>query len=316
MNRITYLEKEIAYLEKEKAKAEEIIRNADKRCEQDYFEIVKAYEEFYAKKTNKEFVLYDRFPSLNSLKVYLDLGNKFFPLHSYGVLNIKELAELIKHLYQFKTGKEYNILTIGTTSTEQEPDYGPKRFYAKPHIYFIVGSDKTLDPFKEYNGLFVNSDLLNTGIQEQSKKQNIICIEAAPDYQNLLGIECLTGRTTDKEGAINYYDDWYEEYNAFVASSRKQIFSRSIRSSLRNADKFHGIKNVFDFDIHQLDSYIAKILISIIIYKRNNNNKELTSDDYNHIFDVLFGEKVEISEDINVDIPKQLKYISSEKSGL
>ncbi len=70
-----------------------------------------------------------------------------------------------------------------------------------------------------------------------------------------------------------------------------------------------------DFDIHPLDTYIANVLISIVIYKRNNDIQELSSDDYNHIFSVLFGEKVNIVEEAQKDIPRKLIYVLNQKTG-
>lgn len=62
-------------------------------------DIAQAYQDFYDKKTNKEFVLYDRYPSIEVLKIYLRESSQQFPLYDFGILNVKELAEIIKHVY-------------------------------------------------------------------------------------------------------------------------------------------------------------------------------------------------------------------------
>lgn len=261
-------------------------------------------------------MLYNYFPSLAALESYLYRTSDNFPLHEYGTLNIKELAEIIKYLYQFKTGKEYQIFTMGAIELDGESVYGGQVFSSKPHLYLMIGNDKTLEPYREYNGKFVNSNKAYLNIYF-AKGQNIINIKADRDYHNSMGIECLTGHIFDKPGLLNYYNECDQQYSTFEASERKQIFSSNLRSSLNYSGgyKMKGIKDVMNFNIHPFDTYIAKALISIIIYKKNNNIQELSSEDYNHIFDVLFGEKVDIVGDSKVDIPKRLIYIPNEKSG-
>lgn len=317
MDKINALTREIEYLKKQKVEAKKLIENLKHQCDLKYGEIAKAYEDFYTRKLNKEFVLYNDFPSLDALETYLFRISNKFPLHEYGSLNIKELAEIIKHLYQFRTGKEYSIFTIGAVELDGEPVYGGQVYSSKPHLYYMIGNDKTLEPYSEYNGKFVNSNKLYLNIYLHARGRNIINIEADRDYRNFAGIECLTGHIFDKPGLLNYYNECYNQYMTFETSDQKQIFSNNIRSSLNFSGgyKIKGIKDVIDFNIHPFDSYIAKVLISIIIYKRNNNIQKLSNEDYNHIFDVLFREKVDIVENSKVDIPKRLVYVPNEKNG-
>lgn len=316
MNKINALNKEIERLQEEKARAQEIIKMVDNQCNLKYGEIAKAYEDFYTSKVNKEFVLYEKFPSLSALEIYLRRVSDQFPLQDYGKLNIKELTEIIKHLYQFKTGKEYKIFTMGAVELDGSPVYGGQVFSSRPHLYFMVGNDKTLEPYQEYNGKFVNSDRLYLNVYCHARGRNIINIEAEQDDYNL-GMECLTGHIFDKSNVINYFNECYHQYMNFQVSAKKQIFSDHIRSSLNFSGgyKKKGIKDVMDFILHPDDTYIAKVLISIVIYKRNNHIQDLSNDDYKHIFDVLFGEKVDIVENAKKDIPKQLIYVPNEKSG-
>ena len=106
MDKISRLSREIRQLEKSKKKLEELLKRSEKQQEVDRKEIAKAYEDFYNNKTNTEFVLYDRYPSVEALKLYLQYISDRLPLYGFGKLNVKELAEIVKHIYQFKTGKE------------------------------------------------------------------------------------------------------------------------------------------------------------------------------------------------------------------
>lgn len=302
MNKINNLFKKIEYLQWQKEMAKKLIEKTDRQYDLTCDEIAKTYQDFYTNKENKEFILYEDFPSLNALKIYLSKLSDKFPLYEYGNFKVKELAEIIKYLYQFKTDKEYNILTIGAIE-----------LHSIPHLYFIVGNNKTLAPFQEYNGKFINSGDMFGEIELHDKSQNIISIDTEyDDVYNTIGIECLTGKITDKPGFLNHFNEYHQKDMAAGFSDNKQIFSNNIRSNLENTDnKMKGIKDVMDFNIHPFDSYIAKVLISIVIYKNNNNIQKLSNNDYNHIFDVLFGENIDIIEETKKDIPRQLVYVPS-----
>lgn len=316
MDRISTIDREIKELERQKEEAQKVINEASEQINLKYDELAKAYEDFYTRKTNKEFVYFKDFPKMDALDFYLHRISKSFPLYDNGVFNIKELAEMIKHLFQFRTDKEFQILTIGAVELDGSPVYGGQVFSSKPHLYFLIGDEKSLKPFKEYDGKFVNSNSLYSDIFLDARGQNIIVIEAESAYPDTLGMECLTQQASDIKGHINYYNDCYRMYHTYGVSDKKQIFSYNLRSHLNYSGgyKIKGIKDVIDFIIHPFDSYIAKILISAAIYKRNNNIQELTGDDYNHIFDVLFGEKVDIIGDANKNIPKSLIYVPNEET--
>lgn len=305
MDRIYKLMKKAKDLEHRKKELELLIEKNNLQYSSNIKDIAKAYQDFYDKKTNNEFVLYDRYPSIEALKLYLQNISWRFPLYDFGVLNVKELAEIIKHIYQFKTGQEFEILTIGATEKEWTPVYGGQTFSLRTHVYFMVGNNKSLSSFKNYNGMYVNSDKFYTDIYSDAHGKNMVNIELDRDYLNTLGIECLTGNFWDEKENINYSDD---RSDTFDGSINKQIFSKNILSNL-NSSHFKGIKDVLDFEVHPDDSFIANILISIIIYKRNNQIQQLTEADYSHIFDVLFHEKVDIVGDALKDIPRKLTYV-------
>lgn len=315
MDKITRLTKEIELYKQELQQAEARISELKKMKESNGRAIVEAYKEFYDSKTSQEFVLYDRFPSVNALELYA-CGHRQFPLYYDGSLSVKELAEIIKHIYQFKTGKEYKILTIGVTETDAAPVYGGQSFSVKPHLYFMVGNEKSLSPFEQYNNQFVNEDRLHSHIYLYAKGKDLINIELEREWPGkpILDIQCFTGEQFDRPGMINYCDLEDQRYVGFNVSPYKNVFSYYLRSKL-NSSKQKGIKDVFDFNIHHMDTYVAKILISIIIYKRNNSIKELCEDDYNHIFGILFGEKVDILGDVEKDFTKNLIYVPNKKVG-
>ncbi|HIR74661.1 TPA: hypothetical protein IAB95_04095 [Candidatus Ventrenecus avicola] len=311
MDKISKLNREIRNLEERKRVLEELLKQTEKQQEVDRKEIAKAYEDFYTNKTNTEFVLHDRHPSVEALELYLRYISDRFPLYDFGKLNVKELAEIVKHIYQFKTGQEFDIVTVGAVEYQRTDVYGS----LKPHLYFMVGDNKTLEPFREYQGMFVNSDKLFTTIDLNAKGKNLVNIEVDQDHRTPLGIECLTGSFWDEKGTINYSNDRNSYYNTLDASLYKQIFSSHIRSNWGFYSKQKGIKDVMSFYLHTYDSDIAKILISIVIYKRNNHINNLTQEDYNHIFEVLYKEKVDIIGASERDIPRTLTYVPRGKLG-
>ncbi len=138
MDKISRLRKESIALEQEKKRLELMIERNNLLYRSNQKNIASAYQEFYIKKANQEFVLYDKYPNVEALKLYLREISSCFPLYDYGTLNVKELAEIIKHVYQFKTGKEFQILTIGATENYATPVYGSQTFSLRPHVLWWV----------------------------------------------------------------------------------------------------------------------------------------------------------------------------------
>lgn len=319
MSKFLDLKKEKEVLEQRKKEAEDMIKTYQSEMNKKKKEMSNCYQEFFDKKTNKEFVLYERYPSLEELKYYTYISDKF-PLNDYGKLNAKELAEVIKQLYQFEKESEYNILTIGAVAQDGDRD----SVSLKPYLYFLIGNDKTLEPFQEYNGQFINDYKLWYRLNYARSKDLIsIPLERGYDRTNLTEMECLTGHPTDEKGVINYFDYlhgniWFPnmKYTSTCAFSKfKQIFIYNLRwhSFDKSYYSYKGIKDVLDFYVHIKDSFIAKVLISICIYKRNNQIDELTSEDYNHIFDVLYGKKVDIKKEVEKDITRSLVYVPNSR---
>ena len=312
MDKISKLQKEIEDLKLKKEEAERLIKEAEDKTQQNYKKICEEFKNFFINKRNEQFVLIDRFPNMEALNLYARRSGEF-PLYSDGELSAIELAAIIKHLYQFKRQQEYKILTIGATERDGEPVYGGQVFSAKPHLYFLIGNEQTLEPFISHNGQYENYWRMYNKIYLEAKGKDLISLELDRTWdahsKKKLDIECYTETQFDEiRSTINYYDFEESRYKTFDVSNTKNIFSRNLRSSL-NCSKKASIKDVMDFKIHIDDTFIAKVLISIIIYKRNNEIKELCEEDYNYIFKTLFNEEVDIIGDAKKDIPKRLVYV-------
>lgn len=277
MKKILKLQQEYQALEQKIIELENLKRDLECKKNKKIKEIGNTYQDFFDKKQQKEFVFYKEYPTMSNLDFYKRAISSKFPLYDYGRLNAKELAEIIKYLYQFKTGKEYNILTTGSYYSDEE----------NPHVHFIIGNQKTLNGLKKYNGKFFENPYIYPVLD-------------GPPVQSLISIKL--------ENASLYDDIDFSKYSPEKSAVRllkdKQIFTSSIITSY-----YKSIREVLNFDIHPNDTFIAKVLISIIIYKRNNELSELSSEDYNHIFDVLFKEKVTIKEDTSMDFPNALSYV-------
>lgn len=291
------------------------------------------YWEFFANKRNREFVLYDRYQSRTELEYYCEL-NKQFPLYDWGEFNVKELAEVIKQLYSFERQKEYDILTIGFVEDKTDTGRGWETRYLIPHLYFLVGANHFLKPFQEYNQKFMNEDCkeIKYALKDLNEKEAVsIPLKRVWYKDKVLPLECLTNHFYDQKGVINYVDYVKQyrilrnrEYELLESttcsfSKNKQIFRENLRQinfTPKYYDSYQGIKDVLSFNLDLFDSFIAKVLVSICIYKRNNGITELTSDDYNHIFENLYGEKVDIIGLAEKDITRSLTYVPNSKYGI
>lgn len=310
------LEREQEILKNQIEKVEENINNSEK-------ELANCYQEFFNKKQQKEFVLYERFPSRDVLECYYQEFGHRHPLSKYGELSVKEMAEIIKQLYSFEKQKNYHILTMGLTEEKES--------FLRPYLYFLILSDKYYEELKEENNTFRNEKKFHYFL-DYIKKEDCISLQLERTFNpedNRIEIECLTNHHSDEPGAINYFDykhdfNWrrYPELrytSACYFKKTKQIFKFDIGWSAFDKTsiyRYKGIKDVLDFNIHLKDSFIAKVLISICIYKRNNGIVELTSDDYNHIFEILYGERVDIIGLAEKDITRSLTYVPNSKYGI
>ena len=312
MDKITKYQKRIIEIEKERENLKKKIIDLEQDKKIIYHNLAQEYQKFFISKRKQEFVYYNHFPSTMALVGYLQEFNNNFPLYPYGILNVKELAEIIKHVYQFKTGKVYHILTTGA-SKESEITKLP----IIPQAFFIIGNSHTItEDIIAYHGNYYNyltkyNEINNIDLMPKSNLVKITLENGNWDEQGI--IESLTGDAYDRPTRINYHTNDFLGYADASIKGTKQIFAKNIINNIKDSSQ-PGIRNTLAFNLHHNDTYLAAILISIIIYKRNNNLIELTQDDYDHIFTVLFKEKAPIKEDTKKDFPRRLEYNPNPKT--
>lgn len=262
------------------------------------------YFDFFKSKKRKEFVLYEKYPTYNEIYAY---HNRFpnHPVAHYGYFNIKELAEVIKLLYSFKKQEEYKVLTFGNAKVVHT---GPEDVDRQidPCIYFLIGNDKSLSSYQEFNQTFSYKENYDF---ENKKIYNLIGLECSKStYRgcNELGIVTEFPHIYNGDG-INYYDSLNDCSVCLKMFDTIGIFKLLNEYKLKN--NYQGIKDTLSFPIHIKDSFIAKALISMVIYKKNIGKNELSNEDYRYIFRELFNEDVDVALEIEKDIPKVLKYV-------
>ena len=259
-----------------------------------------------------KFKLYKKFPSIAKFKVYikyygdqdrfgyddphhpLDVQASYEDTASRSYFNPEELAVFIKHLYQFQTGREYNILTIGNMIEIG----GLCNVY--PKLYYLIGENERLEEYQEYNGKFYE-DLDKFKFNKPQK--GLIAIPHVGEKANYYN-QIKYSKTMDcyeyKTIGNNYKYYFEKDINVFKEELKYHL----------NEIKMH--KDIFEFPIAKEDNFISNILYSIMIYKYMNGIFELTDQDYDDIIYELYGEKITpISEQTQTDIPKQLKYIKN-----
>lgn len=327
MNNFLKLKEEREKLVQEKREAEEQARLIQQQLEDkiNSKEIAMAqyYEDFFMKRSHQDFRLYTRFPSTEALQMYMQKKNNKFPLLREGILNAKELAEIIKQIYSYQRQQEYQIYTIGVTEKDTTKEHGFVFEKLVPHLYYLIGNQKTLEAFSEYNGHYMNNERKHDHNGKSfsiwydlnyAREKDLISLPLKKTLESVLSskIECFTGSPEDRKEVINYYDYCEKKYRHCMFSKDIQIFKDDLRNFAFTRGFYgYNIKDLFSFYIHRNDSFIARILLSICIYKYNNGIAELTSEDYKHIFETLYGEEVDIIQEAEKDIPRSLKYVPS-----
>jgi hypothetical protein len=306
------------FFEKEKEKKDKVQSSSNKtqikkasKSSKDELE----YVNFFLSKESKKIILYDDWPTIDTIINYYanTTWSNLHPLEEYGKFEIKELLEVIKLLYSIKRQQTYNILTTGflteSTYTVLEGTYKE----LLPHLYFMIGNSQTLEPYTPYQNLF--QEEVQENLLDEIYLSNWTTITPQKGtIKDTLNISCQVLHSNFKyTGGIQYYDALKEEYNTVKYLSNINILDNSFYLKIRN---YKGIQDTLTFPITKEDDFIAKTLLSIVIYKKNHQKTKLTSEDYRHIFYELFKEPINIEKEIQKDIPKTLKYIPKKKVNL
>ena len=264
------------------------------------------YTQFFLEKDSKKFVLYHEFPSLGEILDYY-FQKSFLaehPIQEYGRFDIRELAELIKYLYSFYYQEEYRILTFG---------YLEKSMYQvnegifpqiKSNLCFLIGNDRSLESYDSYRNLFLGSE---QKFDFSKKKKSLICLKPTlGTIRDTLGITCK-GIDMASMNGIGYYDVLSEEYKFSKYLSSFSLFCDSFYQKLEN---YSGIWDTFSFGIHEQDRFLSDALISIAIFKKNQEKLTLSNEDYQYLFYEMFRDnRVNIKKAMEKEIPKTLKYV-------
>lgn len=267
------------------------------------------YVNFFLSKNSKKMILYDKFPDLDTIiKYYSDtFWNNIHPLEEFGKFEIKELLEVIKLLYSIKRQENYKILTTGFLTPKFSKLLDGSLFELVPNIYFLVGNDKTLDDCFGYQNLFLEE----VKDFQFAKKYTANFIAISPKQATIrdtLDISCQCPNSDcGYYGGIQYYDELVNNYNTTKYLSIINIFDDNFYNKI---SRYSGIQDTLSFTIYPDDEFIAKVLLSIVIYKKNHHKQKLSNDDYRYIFYELFKENVNVEKEITKDFPKVLKYVS------
>ena len=268
--------KEIERLEKKRATLILELANNEKELKRICYE----YERFFLnngyQKDKINFKLYKRFPTIATFKTYIkysertDRYNYNDPHHPLDVqyyengsrsfFNPEELAVLIKLIYQFQTGKEYNILTTGNMIERD----GLCNVY--PKLYYIVGDEKNLEKYQEYNGNFYE-DLDKFDFKNPQKD-----LIAIPHIGEKKG-EILVSKGIGKETYLYNYDKYIKEMSCFEYKTCRNNSNYGFREDVNifreqfknHLDEINAHRDLFTFKIAEDDNFISNILYSIMI---------------------------------------------------
>lgn len=247
------------------------------------------------------------------------MGEVEFSLFEYGYFSIKELAVIIKLLYSFKRQEENKILTFANLNLDYISPKEDEREY-NVYLRFLVGNDKTLNSFYQYDNCFFEEyQKLHETMCEYSQIKfagisNLIVLSPnLSQKQNSLGISCdgfgYYGQRLTRDG-INYSDEWQKHDACAMFSERYNIFGIYPLTDLaKHMCGCSSLREILDFPISLYDNFIAEVLMSIVIYKRNIDKIDLDNEDYRYIFYELFGEDVDIAKEMEKYFPTKLKYV-------
>ena len=260
------------------------------------------------------FVQIKKFPTAQEIRSSYEYGNvgmNNIPLYEYGWFDIKELVAIIKVLYSLKRDREYNILTFANL----------KKIYNGPELYdktiesemnFIIGDDRKISFLEDFNGKYFPSDVFDEELFKDFYNPNVFrktrLSQISSSKEKGLGITL----DDDKE-FMEYYDYLYngDKFRKIVGFPRfYNIFDKGVRNVIKKLEREPniGVAGLLSFPLGIQDNFIAKTLLSIVIYKKKLNKMYLDNEDYKYIFYELFKESnIDINDVIDKEIPKKLE---------
>lgn len=271
-------------------------------------EMLKPYTTYFNRYQKRDCILVEDFPKKEVIASYYNSSlATHHPLWDYGFFDIRELAEIIRIIYSLERQKEYQILTFGYL--EYLPvDNENYDFMPLPTLNFLIGDTEKLAPYQVSDGCFEEIPFIDIS---ESKQPNLIKLSPKIALDNTLGIYCYCDYPGlfGNEYGINYWDYKNQEQNCGQYSNKINIFSDNMLEKLTS---YEGIEDTLSFPVHIDDKFLATILTSIAIYKKNRGTVNLTNDDYRYIFQKIYGEySINIEKGVEQNIPKQLKYVKT-----
>lgn len=221
------------------------------------------------------------------------------------------MAAIIKVLYSLKRQKEYQIITLTNFKIEHTSLETYDRELVS-YMNFLIGLDKKINFLEEYNGKyfeplgegsFFEKEILKPFNME--RHQNLVRLkQKGQKCDSSLGIKF---EPFDKR-YLFYYDSIISMSRFTTFSSKYNIFDNDIGDVIRSLDSEtrKNIGGLLSFSLDFQDNFIAKVLFSIVIYKKKINKSVLENDDYKYIFYELFRENIDISRIVDEEIPKVL----------
>lgn len=289
---------------------------SSKRVENLRKSLVSSYPKFIEEliKTNpKSFNSIEKFPTTEEIRSFYQYGSPKITddilMYHYGWFDIKELAAIIKLLYSLKKQKEYSIVTLANLEIEYfGPEISDKRIV--PYLNFLIGLDQK--HIEEYNGKYFNRPSLEGNILDKynfDRHQGLVRLKQDRKYEkkfksfefNSEGVISMHPISWDLDPLINWNDNtaFSSEYNIF-----NKYFGEIVK--ILDNEPRSKICSLLSFSLDFQDAFIARVLFSIVIYKKKMNKFILTNDDYKYIFYELFKEDVDVSEVVDKEIPKVL----------
>lgn len=255
-----------------------------------------------------KFVDIKKFPTREEIRSFYQYGSPSIEndilMYKYGWFNIKELAVIIKLLYSLKKQTEYSIVTLANLETER---FGPEASDIRiiPNLNFLIGSNQ--QHLEKYNGTYFDKTYLEGDILDKynaSRHPGLVRLKQArklEDKFNVFDNIKLYPSLCNLDSLINWNDNT-------VFSSCYNIFDRHFWEIIRRmeTEPRSKISSLLSFSLDFQDSFIARTLFSIVVYKKKMNKLELDNEDYKYIFYELFKSDVDVSKMVNKEIPKVL----------